>query len=151
MAAGDDALAVLRSIDATLKELLSLSRQRVTRAAGASGGAVANDRDLDSKYGDPELKFSPRDWTGPSFKNRRFSECPPELLDLVADSLEYFGKQADERDEKTNAGKPVGDYKRKDAARARGWAARMRAGKHQAPHVTEPERGSEWEESAEWQ
>jgi hypothetical protein len=113
----------LQSIDASMSELV---RQR--RAAAPK--PVASDRDLDGKYGNPVLKFNPRDWTGAPFKNRRFSECPPELLDLVASTFDFFAEQADQKREKTNNGKPVGDFKRADAARARGWAQRIRSGKH---------------------
>jgi hypothetical protein len=121
MSATEETLGLLRSIDASLKQLLKL--QQVTAAP-----QIASDRDLDSKYGDPEVKFMPRDWTGSSFKGRHFSECPPVLLTLIADSLEWFGKQADAKGERTTNGKPVGDFKRADAARARGWAKRLLAG-----------------------
>lgn len=125
----EEALALLRSIDASLKQL-------VKQARAEAGGTIASDRDLDGKYGDPELKVMPRDWTGPSYKGRRLSECPAALLDLAAEMFEYFARQADEKNERTNAGKPVGDYRRADAARARGWAKRIRDGKHrQAPDV----------------
>ncbi len=107
--------------------------------------AVASDRDLDGRYGDPVLKFNPRDWSGPSFKDRRFSECPPALLDMAAETLEWFGKQADEKDERTNSGKPVGDYKRQDAARARGWAKRLRAAGATNGHgASQPDAGDEF-------
>jgi hypothetical protein len=131
-----ETLALLRSIDASLKQLVAQSRG--TPAAGAK--AVAPDRDLDSQWGDPELRFMPRDWTGPSFKGRKFSECPPDLLDLVAESCDYFARKADENGEKTDKGKPLSDYKRLDAARARGWAYRIRTGKH--VQTTPPGNGS---------
>lgn len=151
MAAGEDALAVLRSIDATLKAMLALAQQRTAQARAARPKAVASAHDLDSKYGNPVLKFRPRDWTGPSFKNVPFSECPAELLDLVADSLDYFAQQADLKDERTEKGKPVSDFKRADAARARGWAHRIRQG-HQAPngnngHQSAPD---EWSQGDGW-
>ncbi len=152
MASGEDALVLLRSIDTTLKALLALSQKRVaSRGAPTDGKAIAPDRDLDGKYGDPELKFQPRDWSGPSFKGRHYSECPPELLDLVAESCEYFARKAEDKDERTSKGQPVADFRRQDAARARGWAARMRNGTHQAPHVTEPDGGSGWTGESEWQ
>lgn len=142
-ATGEDALVVLRSIDATLKAMLALAQERTAKA---SGKTIATDRDLDGKYGDPELKFMPRDWTGPSFKHSHFSECPPELLDLVAETFDYFAQKAAETDERTDRGKPVADYKRQDAARARGWAARMRSGKHKAPVVAHGG-GADWDEA----
>lgn len=89
---------------------------------------VATDRDLDSTHGDPLLKFMPRDWTGPNCKDCRFSECPPDLLELVAETFDYFAQQAEEKNELTANGKPTAPYKRLDAARARGWAKRKREG-----------------------
>jgi hypothetical protein len=56
------------------------------------------------------------------------SQCPAEFLDLLAGTFDYFAKQAEKNNETTSAGKPVAPYKRKDAARARGWAARKRNG-----------------------
>lgn len=123
MSATEESLALLRSIDGSLKQLLK-------HFAAAAPKAIANDRDLDGQHGDPELKFTVRDWTGPSYKGRRFSECPAELLDMVAESLDYFAKKSDEADERTPRGNKVADYKRADAARARGWAKRIREGKH---------------------
>lgn len=122
-------IALLESIDRSLKQLLA-------RQQGSAPQAVASDRDLDSKWGDPELKFNPRDWTGASFKGRKFSECPPELLDRVAETFDYFARKAEEKNERTDKGKPVADYKRADAARARGWAKRMRDGTHRKPETT---------------
>lgn len=128
MAAGEDALAVLRSIDATLKELLALSKQKMERRTNApvQAVAVASDRDLDGKYGDPEVKFNPRDWSGTSYLGCHFSECDPIFLDLLAGAFDYFGDKAERDGETTSSGKPVAQYKRLDAARARGWAKRLR-------------------------
>lgn len=125
MATSDRAIALLESIDASLKELLRQSKARQASAPKP----VASDRDLDGPHGDPTVKFNPRDWTGPSFKGRRFSECPPDFLDLVAQAFDYFGDQAEQKNERTDRGKPVADFKRADAARARGWAKRMRDGR----------------------
>jgi hypothetical protein len=76
---------------------------------------------LDGPYGDPIIKAKdPKDWTGPPQAGKHFSECPPAYLDLIADRYTYFaGRETDA----TKAG-----YNRLDAARARGWAARLRAG-----------------------
>lgn len=114
----DHVITLLRSMDASLKKLVS----------GIAQPDVAAPADLDSPHGNPELHFSPRDWNGDNYKGKRFSECPPELLDLVASSLDYFATKADEKNETTAGGKPLGPYKRKDAARARGWAKRLRDG-----------------------
>lgn len=119
--ATDEVLDLLRSIDASLKTLVAQSRV-------AQPKAVASDRDLDGQYGNPPVKFNPRDWTGTSFKGRRLSECPAPFLDMLAETFDYFAAQAEEKHELTNSGKPAAPYKRADAARARGWAKRIRDG-----------------------
>ena len=107
-------------------------------AKGAGGGAIASDRDLDSEWGNPivDLKKDPRDWTGESFIGRRMNECPPEYLDMVANLFDWMADR-DEAAGKTyvpKSGKnqgvptPTAQFKRKDASRARGWAARARNG-----------------------
>lgn len=134
----DRAIALLESIDATLKAMLALAQQRTAQARAVAPKPVATDRDLNGPYGDPIVKFMPRDWTGLAFKGRRMSECPPALLDMLAETFDYFAVQAETKNERANNGKPVAEYKRADAARARGWAKRMREGTHQAPQAEEP-------------
>lgn len=135
MSNNNEAIELLRSIDASLKQLVAQTRQ-------AQPKPVASDRDLDGPHGDQLIRFMPRDWTGPSFKGRRMSECPPELLDMVAETLDYFAEQAEKNDERTDAGKPTAPYKRADAARARGWSKRIREGKHIPALATTA--GEEW-------
>ncbi len=93
------------------------------RPAGGSSGAaggVATDAEMAGKYGDPDVRFDPRDWTGESCKRMKFSECPPEFLDLLAVVLDDFAASETDPKKKT--------YKVRDAKLARGWAARKRAG-----------------------
>lgn len=130
-----ESLSLLRSIDASLKALVA--RQAPATGAPTPGPGVASDRDLDGPYGDPEVKAKdPRDWTGAPMKGRKFSECPAEYLDMLAERFDYFADQADANGEKLDNGKPASHYKRLDAARARGWAARIRGGKVAAPAAT---------------
>lgn len=129
-------LALLTSIDASLRTLVKQQK----------AGAVADDRDLDSQYGNPKVTFNPRDWPGVSCKGRQMSDCPAEFLDLLASALEYFADQAEEKNEKTNTGNPVAPYKRKDAARARGWAKRIREGR--VPAAASTARPNGWAETA---
>jgi hypothetical protein len=138
-----EAVDILRSIDGSLKQLVKL----LSKTAPAE---IADDRDLDSKWGNPEVKFTPRDWTGLNMKGRRMSECPAEFLDLLAQTFDYFAKKAEDTDEQYN-GKPVAPYKRRDAARARGWAKRARDGKAPVPagakeDVIDPA----WDAESEW-
>jgi hypothetical protein len=86
--------------------------------------------DLDGPHGDPEVKAKdPRDWTGAPMKGRKFSECPAEYLDMLADRFDYF---AEREEDAKKAG-----YDRLDAARARGWAERVRNGDAEPPKVDE--------------
>jgi hypothetical protein len=80
--------------------------------------------DLDGKYGDPKVRFKPRDWTGDYTKGQLCSSSPPELLDLYAQALEHFASKADD----TADGQKKKRYDELDAARARAWAKRHRAG-----------------------
>lgn len=134
-------LKMLRSIDSTMKQLLELSRARKAPAsAPAKGAAVASDADLDGKYGNPNAGFDPRDWSGPSQKGKPLSDCPPDFLDMLAETLDYFAEKAEKEGTLTANGKPVAPYKRLDASRARGWALRIRSGKHKpAPESEEPQ------------
>jgi hypothetical protein len=125
----DPLLAVLQSIDASLKTLVVLSKQRAAKAQASAPKTVASDKDLDGKYGNPRITFNPRDWTGESFKGRRMADCSSDFLDMLAETLDYFAGKAEESGEEYK-GKPVAPYKRADAARARGWAKRIREGKH---------------------
>lgn len=139
-----ETLRLLASIDASLKT--------IARALVKSEPAeIADDRELDSQRGDPEVKFMPRDWTGPDYKGRHLSECPPDLLDMLATTFDYFARKAEESGKVTSTGKPVAPYERKNAARARGWAKRHRERGFKPtpePHfagVTEGD-GGEWPE-----
>ena len=121
MASGDDALALLKSIDASLKELVSISRSRRQKTVD-----VATDRQLDGQYGNPTIRNEPRDWTGAPMKTRRFSECPAQYLDLLAEMYDYFATKDAAEDRRDTKGRPTAPYKQRDAALARGWAKRVR-------------------------
>lgn len=135
-----DVLAVLKSIDAHLAKLVVIAQQKAeqrvknAQAQPQTTGAllVANEKDLDSKYGNPKVHYPPRDWPGEFTKGLKMSEYPAEFLDMLAEQMQYFAdrdKGSTEIDEYTK--KPLGklaEYKRMDAARARGWAKRIRAG-----------------------
>ncbi len=121
-ATAQDVIETLKSIDATLKQLLALQR-------GSAPPLVASDADLDGQFGDPLVRAKdPKSWTGDSQLGKPFSECPAEYLDLVASRLDFFAEKAENEGTLTTTGKPIAPYNRRDAARARGWAARIRHG-----------------------
>lgn len=125
-ASAQDVIDTLRSIDATLIRIAAhLGALQPTTAHVAP--SVPLDVDLDGKYGNPIVKAKdPRDWIGESQQGKRLSECPPEYLDMVAARLDYFAEKEENAKKK--------QYNRLDAARARGWASRLRAGWTPPPH-----------------
>ncbi len=122
----DEMIGCLHSIDATLRELLALSK---TKRATASMPAprqpletAATEADLDSQYGDELVKFKPRGWTGDFIKDTPMSQCPPDFLDQLALAYDWFAQQ------KRAADDPKAQYEERSARRARGWASRLRSG-----------------------
>jgi hypothetical protein len=67
---------------------------------------------------------------------------------MLAGTFDYFARKAEENGETTSSGKAKAPYNRKDASRARGWAARIRAGKVAQPASSSFESASEWPEEA---
>ncbi len=122
-------LKELIKLNQTISELLALSKSKRQSAPTVD---IAPDSDLDSPYGDEPVKFKPRDWSGEFVKGQRMSECAPEMLDMLAASFDYFAEK--KRHDATMADKMF--YDQRSARRARGWAARLRAG-WQAPKPVE--------------
>lgn len=118
MGAGEDILKRLDVIERKLDQLLASGGPG--RAPQASGGNVASDADLDGQYGSPDVKFSPKRWTGFDFKGRPMSQCSSEFLDVYAEALQYSSEHPKPGREK------YAQYDARDATRARGWAARNR-------------------------
>jgi hypothetical protein len=91
--------------------------------------------DLDGKHGNPIVKAKdPRDWSGETMRGRRFSECPPAYLDMLAERFDYFASREEDATKQK--------YNLLDAQRALGWAARLRAG-YVAPEPAQTT-GGDW-------
>jgi len=121
MGASETTIALLTRIAVAVERSAAALERMEHRSVTKAPKEVASERDLDSQYGDELVRFNPRDWTGEPLKGRFMSECTPDFLDLLAAGHDYFC-QKNATDEK-KAG-----YERRSAARARGWAKRMRAG-----------------------
>ncbi len=94
--------------------------------AKESGVIEVTDADLDGQHGDPKIRMRVRDWAGPDMKGKLASQCPPEFLDEYAKILDWAaGKDAKSDDVDKRKYAPL---VRKDAARCRGWARRLREG-----------------------
>jgi hypothetical protein len=99
---------------------------------------VVDDADLDSEYGDFVVKKSPPRWKGEDFAGMRLSQCTAEFLESLAGFNDWRGKQDDLKGEKTAKGQPKSFFAYKDAARCRGWAARLRNGHKPAAPADKP-------------
>ena len=76
---------------------------------------------IDGPHGDPVVKAKdPKDWTGEPMKGKRFSECPPDYLEMVASRLDFFASKNTDMEKQK--------WELLDARRARAWAARLRNG-----------------------
>lgn len=109
-------------------DLLRRIAVAVERLAANLPPDVADSAAMDGPYGDPVIKFTPRDWTGEPTNGLRLSECHPGALDLLAKAYDYFAQKNEAEGKLSTAGKPVAPYDRKNAALCRGWAQRKRSG-----------------------
>jgi hypothetical protein len=123
------------SIEARLAALEGRVAQLEGRAVAAPPPPRGNapppsavDADIDDpQYGDPKVRFDPRDWKGASHKGEAMSRCPPAFLRELASALEYFATKNDQNNALDAKGRPKSYWDRKDAAKARAWAARIEA------------------------
>ena len=87
-----------------------------------AGATVATDADLTGERGDPKVERNPPRWDGDDMTGRRWSQTSVAFLECVASFLDWKADNPREGKEKYS------QYDRKDAARARAWAARLAAG-----------------------
>jgi hypothetical protein len=105
-----------------LMRALTELRARVDALEAATGLYVSEEELDDPRHGNPVAKFSPRKWRGPDHKGKQFSKCDPAFLDAYAEALSWMADHPQDGKEKYAA------FNRKDAARARSWGKRLRAG-----------------------
>lgn len=116
-------IAEMRKQTALLERILAA----LSTASNGNAALAIPDELLDNPKNDPIVKAkSPRDWTGDDMSGRRFSECPPAYLDALVTRYNWFNNTADNAKAETDPKKRR--YNELDAARARGWAARLRSG-----------------------
>ena len=124
----DDKLdLIIAKLDAMNNMMLSMhaAQSRAPTIAAPSAPVVVSDADLDGPHGDPEVKFPPKDWPGEDYAGRPLSRTSASFCERMANYWDWQAeKDAASGDEKKMKYAPL---KRKDAARARGWAARLKA------------------------
>ncbi|MDP3278455.1 MAG: hypothetical protein Q8Q09_24915 [Deltaproteobacteria bacterium] len=118
----------LERIENKLDQLLAKAATSAARPATppTTAGEIASDSDLDSARGNPEVRFVPKRWNGADFKGRRYGDCEPEFLEMLAEALDWFANRDDESGAVDKNGNPRAKWSRLDASRARGWARRLR-------------------------
>ena len=127
MGAGEEILTVLKRVEEKLDRVLAGGTMAANNA-----GEIASDADLDSQYGDEEVKKDPPRWSGDPVAPTRMSLCSAEYLDVLATFHDWKADQ-DEGKARTLTGEAqekklrYAGYERKSARRARGWARRNRA------------------------
>ena len=111
----------LRRIEQKLDEVLKILKSLPT-TPGEYKKKTVDDADLDGKYGNPEVRLTPSKWSGPDYKGWKFSDCPPDFLDMMSDMLDAIARKQAQDPAKAK----FADWSAKDAARARAWAERLR-------------------------
>jgi hypothetical protein len=119
-------LTTLESIDRSLDALVGLARKGAGVTVSDGGPVQAGATELEAPDADELVKVKPRDWSGDDFKGTRMSLCPPAFLEQLALVYDYFAKKNDAENAVDAKGRPKSFYDRRSAARARGWAARLR-------------------------
>lgn len=76
----------------------------------------------DPKWGDPEIRYVPKKWDGPSPLGQRMSQCSVRFLRFLAGELESSARWKDSNGKEEHA-----EWDRRDAAKATAWAERKEA------------------------
>lgn len=121
-------------LDAIMGMLTTLNK-KLSAAPTAKAPAIepSDDKDLDGQYGDPVVKKDPPKWKGDSFIGCKLSECSVEFLESFAGFKAWQASKDDEKGTDEDGKKAW--YSRKDAARALGWAIRIKNGWHASDRV----------------
>ena len=118
----DARLTALEQMNALINARLSQLENRKAHPQQAAGATVATDADLTGERGNPKVERNPPRWDGDDMTGRRWSQTSVAFLECMAGFLDWKADNPREGKEK------YAQYDRKDAARARAWAARLAPG-----------------------
>ena len=112
-------LAKVRDLHAQLCTSPGASRsaQATPRAVGTSGTSF--DRN------DPVVKLLPRNWPGEDLRGKRYSECPPNFLGMLAHVLDAFADKAEQDGDPQKL--RYAKWDRENAETARRWREQLEA------------------------
>lgn len=119
--------ATLDDVHTLLLEVHEETRALRLLIEARAAGPIASDADVDGERGNPVAKFDPKTWKGPTFRGKKYTECPADFLDHLAAALTSIAAKEDS-EKKLYKGRPASGYSRQAAARARRWAYRKRLG-----------------------
>lgn len=92
------------------------------KGGSARKGAKPMTVDIDNpKWGDPEIRYVPKKWDGPSPAGQRMSACSVRFLEFLAAELERSAQWKENNGKEEHA-----EWDRRDAAKAVAWAARKK-------------------------
>ena len=121
-----------KAIEALVLHLGAGRKAEAGTAATPVAGRIATAAEIDDpEWGDKEIRKDPKRWKGGSYTGKRWSEVPPEFLDVLQSAMDYkAGKQREEAsgksgDEAATLIKYAG-YAADDAAKVRAHAKRKR-------------------------
>ncbi len=123
MATIEDRIQSLETAVAQIRNAFAAATGAKTNGTTSTARAAPS-VDLDSERGDFVVKKDPTRWKGVSCVGKRLSECPPDFLDALAGLCDWKA----EKNEAEPGKEKYANYERLDAARARGWAERLRGG-----------------------
>ena len=95
---------------------------------------LKNDDVTSGQYGDPKVFRDPPDWSGKSYENKLFSECPSAYLLELARYYDWAAADDKKKNTLATNGKPRHIYRELDAKRARAWAKKVDA-RESSPQV----------------
>lgn len=114
-----------RSVEERLADIEATCRLILAKVGGQAAKAPPMPTKMNGDMLNPTIRKDPPRWTGPSYAGKRFSDCPPDFLDVHASFLDWVADKKDEEGKKDYAAQD-----RRDANAARGWALRARAEDH---------------------
>lgn len=115
---------------------LEAKSDRATNSRGKLLVQPAPDKDLDSQYGNPVIKYDPKTWLkngGKAYAGCNFSDCPADYLRVLSEFMAW------KADNPLPGKEKYADYDRRDAARALGWAIRAERANPPVPQTDDGE------------
>lgn len=93
----------------------------------------ATDHQLNAQWGNPEIRKTPKNWTGERVEGRCMSDLQPATLRALALRYADLAEWHDKEQHVDDKGRPKSYYAKRDAGFALGWALRLESQGHRGP------------------